>query len=414
MAAPATHPVWQMPRIDRSDRWIGGVSSAIARELGVQPLVIRTAFVALALVAGWGLLLYGICWAGLGYFGASPQSPYLPTAKGATAVHRHVAIAMIVIGLMLLFGLAAPDIIRQFTVPVGFILAGGLIAWTRVDQTRGITVIVRLIAGITVAAGGVIALTTTRDLSVVNIFTAVIVGVAVVAGITIVAAPSVIQMGRALDDERLDRIRTDERARISAHLHDSVLQTLTLIQRNADDPIQTAALARQQERELRSWLYGPKADAPGSIHVGHEIERAASEIERMHGVKIEVVSIGETGAAIDGELSMLIAAAGEAMTNAAVHSGAKTIDVFIERLPDSIEVFVRDTGSGFDQSAVGDDRRGLAESIIARMERAGGHASVHSEIGSGTEIELCLPIRTTSPSQESPTTESQVSDWSQQ
>lgn len=402
MAAPASRPLWQMPRIERSDRWIGGVASAIAREIGVQPLVIRTAFVALALVAGWGLLLYVLCWAALGFFGASPQSPYTPTPKAATGIHRHIAIAMIVIGLMLLFGLAAPDIIRQFTLPVGFILAGGLIAWTRVDQTRGVTVIVRLVAGLTVAAGGIIAITTTASLSLVNIITALVVGVAVIAGITIVAAPSVVQMGRALDDERLDRIRTDERARISAHLHDSVLQTLTLIQRNADDPAQTAALARQQERELRAWLYGPKSTGPDSVHLGQAIEKAAGEIERMHGVKIEVVSIGETLDAFTGDLSQLIAATGEAMTNAAIHSGAKTIDVFIERSPNSIEVFVRDTGSGFDQSAVGADRRGVTESIIGRMQRAGGHAAVHSEIGHGTEIELCLPISQTPPSQGSP------------
>ncbi len=413
MAAPAARTLWQMPRIDPSDRWVGGVASAISHELGVQPLVIRTSFVALAFVAGWGLLLYAVCWAALGFFGSAAQSPYSPTPKGATSAHRHIAIAMIVIGLMLLFGLAAPDVIRQFTVPIGFILAGGLIAWTRVDQTRGVTVLVRLVAGITVAAGGIIALTTAATLSVVNIITALVVGIAVVAGITIVAAPSVIQMGRALDDERLDRIRNDERARISAHLHDSVLQTLTLIQRNADDPAQTAALARQQERELRAWLYGPTSAGPDSVHLGQAIERAAGDIERMHGVKIEVVSIGDTGAAVDGDLTMLIAAVGEAMTNAAVHSGAKTIDVFIERQSSSIEVFVRDTGSGFDPSNVGADRRGLAESILGRMTRAGGYAVVHSSPGSGTEIELCLPITTTSTSGASPTSAS-ATDRSQQ
>lgn len=394
MAAPASRPLWQMPRIDPSDRWVGGVASAMAREIGVQPLVIRTSFVALALVAGWGLLLYALCWAALGFFGVSSQSPYSPTPKAATSAHRHIAIAMIVIGLMVLFGLVAPDAVRQFTLPVGLILAGGLIAWTRVDQAGGATVVVRLVAGITVAAGGIIALTTTASLSVLNIITAIVVGTAMVAGVTIVAAPSVIQMGRALDDERLDRIRTDERARISAHLHDSVLQTLTLIQRNANDPVQTAALARQQERELRAWLYGPKAAGPNSVHLGQAIERAASEVERMHRVKIEVVSIGDTGDTIDADVSLLIAAASEAMTNAAVHSGATTIDVFIERLPDSIVVFVRDTGTGFDHTDVGADRRGLKESIIGRMERAGGRAAVHSEPGHGTEIELCLPIST--------------------
>ena len=215
---------------------------------------------------------------------------------------------------------------------------------------------------------------------------------AVVAGITIIAVPSVVRMGRALDDERLERIRADERARISAHLHDSVLQTLTLIQRNADDPIQAAALARQQERELRSWLYGPKVEGPDSIHIGQAIEAAASEIERRHNVKIEVVSVGETNEALSVDLSALIAATGEAMTNAAVHSGAQAIDVFIERKPGSIEVFVRDTGRGFEMSSVGPDRRGISESIVGRMARAGGYGLVNSSPGHGTETELCLPL----------------------
>ena len=394
MATAVTHPRWQVPRIDNSDRWVGGVASAIARELGVQPLVIRTSFVALALVAGWGLLVYVLCWGALGFFATSQLSPYSPVPKAATSTHRHVAIAMVVIGLMMLFGRLAPQVVREFTLPVGFVLLGGLIAWTRGDEVRGVTMLVRIVAGLSVAAGGAIALTTVSSLSIIQVITALIVGVAVIAGVTIIAAPSVVRMGRALDDERLERIRTDERARISAHLHDSVLQTLTLIQRHADDPAQTAALARQQERELRTWLYGSKTRGPGNVHVGEAVERAASEIERLHNVKIEVVSIGETGDAIAGDLPMLIAAAGEAMTNAAVHSGSSTIDVFIERSPNMIEIFVRDTGRGFDPAAVKADRRGVAESIIGRMERAGGHAYIHSVPGSGTEVELSLPIST--------------------
>ena len=391
MAATATRSLWQMPRIERSERWVGGVSAALAREIGVQPLVIRTAFVALALVAGWGLLLYVLAWGALGFFSSSQRSPYTPTKKGATSVHRHVAIALIVVGLVIFFGQLSPQVVRSVTIPIGFVLAGGLIAWTRGDEVRGATALVRIVAGLSVAAGGAIALATLSNLSVIQIVTALIVGVAVVAAITIVAAPSVIQMGRALDDERLERIRTDEKARISAHLHDSVLQTLTLIQRNSDDPAKTAALARQQERELRTWLYGVK-ESPGSVHLGQAIEQLAGEVERMHNVKIEVISVGDTGAAVHVDLSGLIAATGEAMTNAAVHSGVDTIDVFIERNPKSIEIFVRDTGTGFDQDLVGSDRRGISESIIGRMQRAGGHASVNSSPGAGTEVELCLPL----------------------
>ncbi len=381
-----------MPRIDHTDRWVGGVSSAIAREIGVQPIVIRTAFLAVALVAGWGLLLYVIAWAALGLLAPSQQSPYMPTPKGASSLHRHVAIALIVIGLMIFFNQFAPSVVRSVTIPIGFILAGGLIAWTRSDEVEGATALVRIIAGLAVALGGAIAVASIANLSIVQIITALIVGIAVVGVITLVAAPSVIGLGRSLDEERLERIRIDERARISAHLHDSVLQTLTLIQRHAEDPAKTAALARKQERELRTWLYGAKANAADSVLLGPAIEALASSVEQMHNVKIEVISVGDTGDAVNVDLSGLINATGEAMTNAAVHSGVDTIDVFIERKPNSIEVFIRDTGVGFDQTAVRPDRRGLSESIIGRMQRAGGTAVVHSSPDAGTEIELCMPL----------------------
>lgn len=384
--------VWQLPRIDRADRVIGGVASAISRELGVQPIVIRISFVALALVAGWGVLLYVLTWTAFSFLATSRLSPYTPMPKGATSTHRHVAIAMVVLGLMMLFGRWAPEVVRNLTLPIGLILAGGLITWTRSDEMQGTTILVRLFAGLSVAAGGAIALTGVSNLSFLQVATALVIGVAIVAGITVIAVPSVVRMGRALDDERLERIRADERARISAHLHDSVLQTLTLIQRNADNPAQTAALARQQERELRGWLYGPKVEGPDSIHIGQAIEAAASEIEQMHGTKIEVVSVGETNESLQGNLGALIASTAEAMTNAAAHSGSAKIDVFIERSPTSVEVFIRDTGAGFDPAMVAPDRRGIAESIVGRMERAGGTATVMSAPGEGTEVELCLPV----------------------
>ena len=201
-------------------------------------------------------------------------------------------------------------------------------------------------------------------------------------------------MARSLDTERMDRIRLDERARISAHLHDSVLQTLTLIQNKADEPAQTSQLARNQERELRNWLYGSTPE-PGGIQLGTELERAAVEVEEAHGVQINVVAVGDTGASVEGDMGRLIAATREAMTNAAIHSGQTTIDVFVERTADAIEIFVRDTGHGFDIDEVANDRRGVAESIVGRMTRAGGSATIFSTPGEGTEVELRLPISPT-------------------
>jgi len=273
-----------------------------------------------------------------------------------------------------------------------------LIAWSRGTNEQGISIVVRIVAGISVAIGGLLAFAALSDASLLQLLVALIFALAIVAGITLIAAPSVVQMARSLDTERMDRIRLDERTRISAHLHDSVLQTLSLIQRNADDPVRTAHLARKQERELRNWLYGDNTVEPGGIRIGPALEVAASEVEDAHGVAIDVVAVGDTGAAVEGDVARLIAATREAMTNAAEHSGESRIDVFVERGPDAIEIFVRDTGTGFDVDEITSDRRGIADSIYGRMERAGGKATIYSSPESGTEVELHLPITPTPPS----------------
>ena len=171
-----------------------------------------------------------------------------------------------------------------------------------------------------------------------------------------------------------------------------MLQTLTLIQRNVDDPAMTGQLARQQERELRNWLYGPTPTTADGIRLVSAIERAAAIVEDQHGVVIDVVTVGDTADLSADHLTDLIAATREAMTNAARHSGAARIDVFAERHDGLVDVFVRDTGRGFDPTQVDRDRRGVAESIIARMRRAGGQAIIHSSPGEGTEVELSIPL----------------------
>lgn len=393
-----------MPRIDRNDRLIGGVSAAIAREIGVQALVIRVAFAALTLVVGWGLLLYVFAWVALTLLSSSRISPYSPTPKGATSVHRHIAVVLVVVGLMIALAQITPSGFTSVSWPLGFVLAGGLIAWSRGnsdDVGGGLSTVVRIVAGIAVAVGGIIAFAA-LSISFTQAIVALIVGIAIVAGVVLVAAPSMVQLGRSLDDERLDRIRLDERARISAHLHDSVLQTLTLIQQSADDPARTAQLARRQERELRGWLYGPTTTSPDGVLLGPALERAALEVEDMHNVTIDVVAVGDSGDAISTGGDALIAAAREAMINASKHAEVDRIDVFVERSATAIEVFIRDTGIGFDPDMIGSARRGLSQSIAGRMSRAGGTATIHSEVGQGTEVELILPIATSLNGAEAP------------
>ena len=392
MNAPLSRARWQTPRIDRHDRWVGGVAAALAREIGVQAIVIRAAFTVLTLVGGWGLLLYVLAWGWLAIFAPTQISPYSPVPKGATSLHRHLGIGMVVVGLMAALGQLTPSAFSSISWPIGFVFTGALIAWSRGnDEPEGVSIVVRIVAGLAVALGGLLAFAA-LSYSLWQAVVALIFGIAIIGGITIIAAPSVLQMARSLDDERLDRIRLDERARISAHLHDSVLQTLTLIQRNAEDPQRAAQLARRQERELRTWLYGPNTTSPDGVHLGPALERAAIDVEETFGVQIDVVAVGDNGEPVPGDLDALIAATKEAMTNAAVHAGVDRIDVFAERTSNGIEIFVRDTGIGFDPLSVDDDRHGVKNSIVARMERAGGVALLHSSPGGGTEVELNLPF----------------------
>ncbi|HYL51104.1 MAG TPA: ATP-binding protein, partial [Acidimicrobiia bacterium] len=189
---------------------------------------------------------------------------------------------------------------------------------------------------------------------------------------------------------RRERIRADERAEVAAHLHDSVLQTLALVQRRANDPREVVRLARMQERELRSWLLagGGPADTNGSASLGVALEEVAAAVEAERGVPVEVVRVRDCP--FDG-MEALVLAAREAIVNAAQHSGANSVSVYLEVEADEATIFVRDRGSGFELGGVPDDRGGIRNSIVGRMTRAGGHAAVRSTPGEGTDVELVLP-----------------------
>lgn len=381
---------WQVPRLDRDDRWIGGVASALAREIGVQAIVIRAAFVVLASVGGWGLVLYAATWSTLALANPRLLSPYVPQPKAATPAHRVAAVLMITVGLVMTFLPLSGAVFAVVVWPIGFVLSGMLIAWTR-SEDGGRSAVVRVVAGIVVAIGGFLAFAATQ-VEFVDGVIALVFGLSIVSGIVLVAAPSVARIGRDLDRERQERVRADERARIGAHIHDSVLQTLTLIQQHGDDSLRTRQLARRQERELRSWLYGSTATDVSGLRLRPALEFAASDVETRFDVVISVVAVGDTDDLEAADIEPLIAASREAMTNAAKHAGVSRISVYAERHNGVVEVFVRDEGAGFDVGAVGPDRRGVTDSILGRMARAGGSAVVRSEPGSGTEVELTLPI----------------------
>ncbi len=191
----------------------------------------------------------------------------------------------------------------------------------------------------------------------------------------------------ALESERSARVRSEERAEVAAHLHDSVLQTLALIQKGSDNPVEVRNLARVQERELRSWLLGVSPDGDTVVSA---LEATCSDIERRFGVAVELVAVGDRQ--LDDRLRALVGAAGESVTNAAKHAGVEQIAVYVEAGADPVQVFVRDRGAGFDPGQVPGDRRGLAESVRGRMERHGGSVEVVSGPGSGTEVRLTMPV----------------------
>jgi len=220
-----------------------------------------------------------------------------------------------------------------------------------------------------------------------------LVGVAlVIAAIAVVLGPWWLRIARDLVDERRARIRAEERADMAARVHDSVLQTLAMIQRRADQPQQVIQLARAQERELRAWLFDGRA--PGSLDemtLAAGVRQIQQEVEAQHGVSVEAITVGDCE--LDDDLAALLAAAREATVNAAKWSGADVVSMFAEVEPASVSVYVRDRGKGFDPAAVPEDRKGLAESIQARMARRGGSATVRSTPGEGTEVSLTMPRR---------------------
>jgi len=243
-------------------------------------------------------------------------------------------------------------------------------------RSRAVIGILLLVVGVSILSAAAVPALETVALAVV------VTGV----GMVVLFGPWVWRMATDLGAERSRRIREEERAEVAAHLHDSVLQTLALIQRTGD-PKRVATLARVQERELRRWLYDSSV-ADGQELLSRALQKEADRIENTYDVPVVLVTVGDRP--VDDGVRAMVAAAGEALTNAARHSGADRISVYSEAAEDSSDVWVTDLGRGFDTSRVASDRRGIAESIVGRMQSHGGTATVASEPGEGTEVHLRL------------------------
>jgi signal transduction histidine kinase/phage shock protein PspC (stress-responsive transcriptional regulator) len=394
-------PAWSIPR-SREDTVVAGVAGGLGERFGVDPVLIRTAFVVLAAAAGAGVAFYLVAW-GLSHE-PDPQAP--PARRRAPGGARPaVALGLIVFGLLFLLRESRIWFGDGLVWPVALAGAGFAVLWTRSDSSErarwaaaGLRVnplevvfagrisFVRVaIGGLLVAAGMGAFIGGTEALVALP---AVLIAMGVtITGLALILGPWMMRLTRQLSDERRQRIRSQERAEVAAHLHDSVLHTLALIQR-ADAPPEVTTLARRQERELRSWLYG-RPDS-GEERLSTAVEAMADRVEQLHQVAVDAVVVGD--GPMDVRAWAVVHASQEAAVNAAKHSGAAQVSVYFEVEPEGITAFVRDQGKGFDPEAVPSDRRGIAESIRGRMRRHGGTATVTSEPGEGTEVTLQLPL----------------------
>lgn len=395
-AAPAPPEEPALPRLIRpvEGRLVAGVAQAAAAQLRLDPVALRLAFVLLTVLDGIGAVAYAALWMFTSrelYEGREPSRDW-------SQVAAYGAIGLALMALGWLTGASAGGI-GAWPIAVGGI--GSLILWQQADPDRrqrwmNSTVgqvrqnRVRTLAGLALVVVGAIGfLVVTDELGSARpgvMFTLVVVG-----GVALIAAPWLAALWKELQRERRERIRQEERAEFAAHVHDSVLHTLTLIQRSANDSREVMRLARSQERELRNWLYQPKQDADASVAAA--VRRVAAEEEDAHGVPIEVVCVGDCP--LTPELSAMMQAARQAMVNAAKYSESSVISVYAEAEPEEVTIFVRDRGVGFDMGQVPEDRMGIRQSIIGRMERHGGSARVRTEAGEGTEVMLTMKLEKT-------------------
>jgi signal transduction histidine kinase len=414
MSAPTPPPPeLTAPAVRRAHRSVdggllGGVASGLANHLRLPVFWVRTAFVIAAIANGFGIIVYLGLWmwlpaepvaaAGAPGIDAATRQGRRPRAQRTLADYGVLVAfgAIAVGGLALVAGLTGTTLTL---VPVVIGLAGLAVLWRQADEVQrerwassgpvgmvvgsgGWASYLRLLAGLVLLITAILAFSL-RSGGWREALVAAGAALLGIVGILFIAGPWLLRLSRDLTDERAARARAQERADVAAHLHDSVLQTLAMIQRSATDPVEVARLARAQERDLRSWLFETPASTANSIVAA--LREAAAEVEDSFGVPVEVVAVGDRD--LPGEVTPVVHAAREAMANAAAHSGAAKVDVYCEVDGAAVEVFVRDRGRGFDPDAVPEDRAGVRNSIIGRMERHGGHATIRSTSG-GTEVTL--------------------------
>jgi signal transduction histidine kinase len=401
-------------RRDPADRLVGGVASGVAAWKGFKVSGVRIAFVLLALIPpGLGVPLYVVAWLLIPAAGADASigskarsdNRGIRLAIGAASLYILILIAVSALGDGWFTTWAWPQVIsvpglvliwrnnpadehatmRRLLEPLESAGSGRLNKWSALRLT---------IAGVLLLGGVGWLLSAKESLALLRPLGGVLL---VIAGIVLLLGPWWLRIAGDLVLERQAKVRAEERADMAARVHDSVLQTLALIQRRADDPQKVVQLARLQERELRSWLFEGRApnEADADLTFASGVRQIQEDVEARYGVPVETVTVGDCE--LDDNLNALLAAAREATVNAAKWSGAGVISLFAEVEPAEVSIVVRDRGQGFDPEAVPEDRKGLAESIHGRMARRGGTATVSSAAGEGTKVTLKMPRTATQP-----------------
>ena len=396
----------------RDGRWLAGVCGGLASALGVPVGALRSVVVLLSLGSLPAVvLLYTLAWVFLPPEGGAEDSEGGLAIGGQPAdMVDAAAVLAIVAGAVLLLGQFTAWLPGTVVAPAVLAIVGAGLAWgwggrggvsaAGAGRWERIRPLFMAVGVSLVILGGLATLAAVGDLRSIGRSAA---GAAVLTtGAVLLFGPWIARLARNLTDERRQRIRSEERAEVAAHLHDGVLQTLALIQKRAGDDKSVRSLARRQERELRSWLYGGTR-GPGGVPLNQSgeadattvarlLRRELDDVEDRYGVRLDAVLVGD--APLDEAGRALVMAGREAALNAARHAGVDTVDVYLEVEPERLSLFVRDRGRGFDPAAVPPDRRGVADSIAGRVRRHGGTAEVRSAPGQGAEVELSIPRAT--------------------
>ena len=377
--------------------WMGGVCAGLAVHLGIPVMLVRATLIALT-ATGVGAFAYLWLWVTV------PEDTLEASASGrlspglvrlreerAAQVARNRLIATGV-GLLVL---AVAGAVLNATSALDWrdmgsivsIVVGITLVWSQsrdVRNWRSLRFVSAVFGGIALLSVGVVIIAS-RDNPPIILLRGGLIGAALVAGVLFALVPMWLRTTKDLSDAQAQRVRDAERADIAAHLHDSVLQALALIRASAEDPARVRAIALTEERELRAWLYTGHAQAADSLEAA--VTEAVGGVESRYGVPISVVVVGDMRPG-PGELA-LIAALAEASQNAVRH-GAPPVSVYVEVRARVVEAFIKDNGAGFDPATIAPDRHGVRDSIVGRMRRAGGEATIR-HLARGTEIALSVP-----------------------